>query len=70
MAKKSSKKDNTAKAKSILDSVFGGTPKTCSKAGSKLATDKLPGSKKSTAGKKLGSMACKAPARRKKVGKR
>jgi len=70
MAKKMSKKDATNKAKNVLASVFGGTPKTCSKAGSKLATDKLPGSKKSSAGKKLGSMACKAPARIKKVGKR
>ncbi len=70
MAGKMTKKAATGSAKSVLASVLGGTPKSCSKAGSKLATDKLPASKKASAGKKLGSMACKAPSRRTKVGKR
>ncbi len=70
MPKKMSKKAATAKASSVLKGIFGGTPKGCSKAGSKLAADRSSAAKRSTAGKKLGSMTCKAPARRVKVGKR
>lgn len=70
MAKKMSKKTATTSAKTMLSSVFGGTPKGCSTAGGKLAADKSSAKKRSTAGKKLGSMSCKAPARRLKVGKR
>lgn len=64
------KKSATSKVSSVLKSVLGGTPKKCSTAGSKLASDKSSAAKKSASGKKLGSMSCKAPARRIKVGKR
>ncbi len=64
MAKMSKKKAMTG-ATSILKSMFK-TPAKCSKAGSKLAGDKSSKASQSKAGSTLGSMSCKAPARRSK----
>lgn len=68
MAKKVGTKSAKSKASGILGSIFGGkTTKSCSSAGSKLASDSTKKKAKSKAGSKLGSMSCKAPARRSKV---
>jgi hypothetical protein len=50
------------KAKAMLSKVFR-TPDKCSDAGATLATDSLPKVKKAPAGKRLGSLKCKTPAR-------
>lgn len=63
MAKKVGAKSAKSKASGILGSIFK-TTKSCSTAGSKLATDSSKKKVKSKAGAKLGSMSCKAPSRR------
>lgn len=70
MAKKMSKKSASSKASSVLGNLFGGTPKVCSKSGSKLAADRSKAGTRSKAGKKLGSMSCKAASRRMKTSKK
>lgn len=53
---------SSGKAKAMLSKVFS-TPEKCSDAGATLATDSLPKARKAPAGKRLGSLKCKVPAR-------